>query len=895
MNGSAGVVRLAVRIYAAALVVCPRRLRARYGGEMRETFAEGCRDAAPHGPLAVAGTLTRELADLAVAAVAARRIDTIAAAPATQSHSRSSVVSSLAHDFRYALRMLRRQPGFTAVAVLTLGLGIGASTAVFTVVNGVLLRPLPYQDSDRLVVLLYGRPGRATPWFSPLNFRDFVSRSKAFQDAAAFTPATSNLTGDGEPERIDGARVSWNYFNVLGVTMRLGRGFVENEGNEPAAVAVISEGLWRRRYGGRPDAIGSSIRLDGLARTIVGVAPASVRLPADAEFWRPLIFAPTDISPNARGAQWISVVARLKPDRDVAAATAALRTVGAQLAAEYARTNANATAVAVPLHQRMVQNVRQTLLLLLGAVGFVLLIACVNVANLLLARAQARTREVAMRAALGAGRSRLVGQFLCESILLGLFGAAAGLAAAIACTRALVALGPASIPRLAELTIDWRVLAFTVGCAVATSVLFGLVPALTASSGGIARFVASTRGTSGGSAPRIRRALVVGEMALAVVLLVGAGLLIRSYERLQQVNPGFDPDGVVTFNLSLPEAKYPGATQLASFTGTLLSQLQAEPGVEAAAAIFGLPFAGDFSASTSFRDPSQPDTADDRLAGMRIVTPEYFKAMRIPLVAGRLIDASDTDRTPEVVLINQQTARRFFAGINPVGQQVRVGVRLSRDARSNSKTIVGIVGDVKYGRLDADAPPELYLPYAQHAVDEFTIAVRVAGNPMAFAPTLRRDVAAIDRDLPIAKIEPMTAVVGASIVERRFTMLLLTSFAAVAVALAAIGVYGVLAFLVSQRVPEIGVRLALGATPRGVAALFVREGALLALAGLVCGVGGALGVTRVLSTLLFGVTTTDPLTFAVVAGALALVALLASYVPARRAARVDPIVALRNE
>jgi putative ABC transport system permease protein len=805
-------------------------------------------------------------------------------------------VSTLFQDVRYAARMLRRQPGFTIVAVLTLALGIGANTAVFTVVNGVLLRPLPYHDPDRLVVLLYGRPGRLTPWFSPLNYRDMISGTPTLQDAAAFTPSTANLTGSGEPERVDGASVSWNYFNVLGVTMRSGRGFVEADGSNEASAVVIGNGLWRRRFGGRPDAIGSTIRLDGRARTIVGIAPADLQLPQGAEFWKPLVFSARDLAPRSRGAQWISVVARLKPDSDVQRSNAALQAVAARLAAEYERINGGTTAAAVPLHQRMVRNVRQTLFVLLGAVSLVLLIACVNVANLLLARAQSRTREVAVRAALGAGRTRLVRQFLAESILLGLLGGTAGLIAAAWCTRALVALGPASIPRLSEVAIDLRVLAFTIVSAIGTSVLFGLVPALSASAAGVAQSIGSAgRGAVGPGGPYTRRALVVCEMALAVVLLVGAGLLIRSYERLQQVQPGFDPEGVVTFNLSLPEVKYPTATEIGAFTATLVSRLQAEPGVEAAAAIFGLPFAGDFSASTSFRKPSQPDLADGPSAGMRVVTPDYFKTMRIPLVAGRLFDDHDTEAAPEVVLINQRTARRFFPGEDPIGQQIRVGVRLARNARSNNKTIVGVVGDVKYGSLDAETPPELYLPYAQHAVDEFTIAVRASAEPLTLAPALRRNVAAIDRELPIADIAPMTAVIGASVAERRFTMLLLTAFAVVAVALAAIGIYGVLAYLVGQRTQEIGVRLAIGATPGNVVSLFVREGAALTLAGVICGLAGALAVTRALSSLLFGVTTTDPATFAAVAGALALVALVASYVPARRAARVDPMTALRND
>jgi predicted permease len=892
------ILAVAAWIYAAALVFYPRRLRRRYGSEMRQTFDARCCDAARQGRTAVLALLARELADLAIASVGARATHHHQAHDAKSLHPqrRSQPMSALFQDIRYAARMLRRQPGFTIVAVLTLALGIGANTAVFTVVNGVLLRPLPYNDPDRLVVLLYGRPGRLTPWFSPLNYRDVIRGTPTLQDAAAFTPSTANLTGSGEPERVEGASVSWNYFSVLGVTMRGGRGFVEADSSGDAGAVVIGDGLWRRYFGGRPDAIGSTIRLDGRPRTIVGIAPPDLQLPQGAEFWKPLVFSARDLSPNSRGAQWISVVARVRPDSDVPRSNAALQAVAARLAAEYERINGGTTAAAVPLHQRMVRNVRQTLFVLLGAVSLVLLIACVNVANLLLARAQSRTREVAVRAALGAGRTRLVRQFLAESILLGLLGGTAGLVAASWCTWALVALGPASIPRLSEVAIDLRVLAFTIVIAVGTSVLFGLVPALSASGGSVARSVGSAgRGAVGPGGPYTRRALVVCEMALAVVLLVGAGLLIRSYERLQQVQPGFDPDGVVTFNLSLPDAKYPTTTEIGAFTATLVSRLQAEPGVEAAAAIFGLPFAGDFSASTSFRKPSQPDLADGPSAGMRVVTPDYFKTMRIPLVAGRLFDAHDSETSPEVVLINQRTARRYFPDEDPIAQQIRVGVRLARDARSDNKTIVGVVGDVKYGSLDAETPPEIYLPYAQQAVDEFTIAVRTAGDPLTLAPALRRNVAAIDRELPIADIAPMTAVIGASVAERRFTMLLLTAFAAVAVALAAIGIYGVLAYVVGQRTQEIGVRLAIGATPANVVTLFVREGAALTLAGVACGLAGALALTRALSTLLFGVTTTDPATFAAVAGALALVALVASYVPARRAARVDPVTALRSD
>jgi putative ABC transport system permease protein len=894
MSAAPATVSAAARLYAAALVVLPRSIRARYARDMQATFAARAADASRggrgRGALAVVALLALELAD--VAAVSLRRRH---AAASTRPHDRRNQnVPSLMNDVRYALRLLRRQPGFAAVAVITLALGIGATTAVFTVVDGVLLRPLPYRDPDRLVLLLHGRNGHLSASYSPPNYRDVTTQSGAFSGAAALTTSTATVTGLGDPQQIDGGDVTTTFFSVLGVTPRHGRGLVEADGADGAPpVVVIGEGLWRRLYGARPDAVGSTIRMDGKLFTIVGVAPADLRMPGGAEYWRPLMLSARDLSDQARGAQYVGVVARLKPGIDLEQAKSAMAVVAERLSRDYPRTNKDRVMTAMPLHERIVRGVRPALLILLGSVSLVLLVACVNVANLLLARANGRTREVAVRAALGAGRRRLVQQFLAESVVLGVLGGAGGLAVAWWSTRALVALGPVSIPRLSEIAVDWRVLAFTVAIAVGTSVAFGFVPALAATGGAVARLISSAGRGAIGHGTRVRKTLVVCEMALAVMLLVGAGLLIRSYDRIASVDPGFAPDHILTFAMALPGQGYKTTAATERFFDDLIGRLRARPGVEAAAGIYGLPLDDNFAAYSSFTRRGEADSADAPTAGMRIVTADYFSTLRIPLRAGRLFTQADTDTAPEVAVINEEAARRFWPGKNPIGEQIHLGVRLA-EARSGQKTIVGIVADVKFGGLDAAAPPEVYVPYAQHPVDSLTIAVRTAGEPRAFIPIARSDVAAIDRDLAVAAVRTMDEVVGRSIAERRFTMLLLASFAVVAVLLAAIGVYGVLAYLVSQRTQEIGVRLAIGASPRDVVRLFLREGATLALVGLAAGLAGALAAARVMTVLLFGVTTSDPLTFASVAAALGVVALLASYLPARRAARVDPMTALRD-
>jgi putative ABC transport system permease protein len=884
----------ALRVYGAVLFAYPRALRDRYGADMCRTFADRC--AVSSNSAALVMLLFRELADVAVTSVRRRTAPGRCLTRLTPSSNRRDSMGSLTQDLRYACRMLYRQPAFTAVAVVTLALGIGATTAVFTVVNGVLLRPLPYRDPDSLVQLFHGRNGRLTMTFSPPNYRDITSQSGVFSEWAALTPSTSSLTGNADPVQIDGADVTGRFFSVLGVTPRLGRLLVDADVDGDAPVVVLRESLWRRQFGARADIVGSTVRLSGKPFTVVGVASSDVSIPSGAEYWRPLAFTPHQLDDTQRGAQWVGAIARLESGVTLEQAQSAMANTAAQLARAYPLNNKDRIMTATRLQERIVRGIRPALLILLGAVTLVLLVACVNVANLLLARANNRTREVAVRAAVGAGRGRLIQQFLAESVVLGLAGGLAGLFVAYCATQGLVALGPSSIPRLQDVGIDWRVLAFTVAIATMTSVVFGLVPALASTGGTVARFISTAgRGSIGHGRTRVRKALVVCEMSLAVVLLVGAGLLIRSYQRISDVNPGFSPDHLLTFAVTLPEAKYATVAAAGQFMQEYVARIGARAGVEGAAGVYGLPLDNSFTASSSFRRKNEPDAADTPSAGMRIVTPDYFRTLKIPLRAGRIFEAHDDDVAPEVVVINEEAARRFWPGADPIGQQIRLGVRLAPGVRSGQKTIVGIVANVKWSGLDAVPPPEVYLPYAQHPVDALTMVVRTTGDPHALVPVARADLASLDRELPMSAVRTMDEVVGRSIAERRFIMLLLASFAIVAVLLASIGVYGVLAYLVSQRTQEIGVRLAIGAAPDDVVRLFVREGATLALIGLAAGLAGAVGAGRALTSLLFGVTSTDPITYAGVAAALGLAALAASYLPARRAARVDPMTALRTD
>jgi putative ABC transport system permease protein len=874
----------ALRLHDVALAAgVASAVRERYGEEMRATFADQCEAAARRGRLAVVLSLLHELFDLGRLA-AARAGHALTAAR----HEKRKPMTLL-QDIRYASRLLLRQRGFAAVAVITLALGIGITTAVFTVVNGVLLRPLPFASPDRLVLLLYGSGDGMSPWLSPLNFQDYVAQSGVVAQAAAMTPTTANLTGGGDPERVAGSRVSTGFFDVLGVRLALGRGFAAGDTD----TIVLSDRLWRRRFGARPDAVSSTMTLDGNVYTIVGVAPPEVRLPAAAEFWRPLVFAPRDVAPQARGALWVQAVARLRPGVTTDSAAAALSGVAHRFATAYPDTERNSTAGVIPLHERIVRTIRSSLLLLLGAVALVLVIACANVAGLLMARATDRRREIAVRSALGAGRARIVRQFLVESAVLGLAGAAAGVPLAYALVRFALRQAAATLPRASDVRIDTTVLGFTVLIGFATSVAFGLAPAVLASRRRLSGD--ASRGVVGASRRRARKVLVVAEIALAGVLLAASGLLLRSYQNVQAVDPGFDASRTTTFSLSLPDSTYGDAGQAAGFTSRLLDRVRALPGVESAAVAMRIPFSDDLSMYTAFRVPgvTQPGGAAAPNAALRIVSAGYFETVKLPIRRGRGFDAGDTATSPEVVVINERMAERYFGGIDPLGRQFTVSLSLSRGARNGPKTVIGIAGNVKSDALDAESAPEIYLPYTQEPVSGYSVLVRTAAEGTPIAAALRREVGAIDPTLPLAGLRPFAELVDASVASRRFAMLLVTVFAVLAAALAAIGVYGVIAYLVAQRTAEIGVRVAMGATPNDIAGLFGREALVLSAIGILIGLAGAVVAGRLLSASLFNVTPSDPLTLAIVTLVLGAAAFLATAIPIRRAVRVDPTTALR--
>jgi putative ABC transport system permease protein len=806
-------------------------------------------------------------------------------------------MESLLQDLRYGARMLAKKPGFTLIAALTLALGIGANTALFSVVNGVLLRPLAYRDPERLVWLGHtAAKSNQNAAISPPTFADYRNKCQSFENLTALLYSTAfNLTGEGEPERLQGRRVSANFFDTLGAAPALGRGFLAEE-DEPGRnrVVVLSHGLWQRRFGADQNIVGKALRLNGQNFTVIGVMPAAFRWQTD-ELWSPLALSPANFTPDNRGSEFLQVIARLKPQATLQQAHAEI----AEIAAQIVRQNQNIypggsgfTAHVKLLREQVVGDVRLMLLVLLGAVGFVLLIACANVANLLLARASARRKEIAVRASLGASRFRLIRQMLTESLLLALLSGLGGLLLAKSGVYLLLTLNPANLPRLQEITVDARALGFLLGLALLALLLCGLAPALQASKTDMQETLKeSGRGADSGR-QRTRSLLVVAEVAMSLVLLAGAGLMIRSFLRLTHVNPGFAPDHVLTMRMELSAAKYPEPLKRQAFFQQTLERIRALPGVISAGAVGELPLGGGVRSAT-FAIEGRPTGPNEALphSDIRTITPGYFQTMKIPLLKGRDFTEQDNADGRKVAMIDETLARLYWPGEDPIGKRLD----LQFVDKPIWMEIVGVVGSIKHKGLDAEYKGQIFYPLAQGGNLSMHLVARTTIDPLSLVSAARGAIRAVDPDQSIYRVMTMEQVVADAVAQPRLTTLLLGAFAVLALVLAAVGIYGVLSYAVTQRTREIGIRMALGAGQRDVLNLVVRHGMLLTLLGALFGLTASIALTRLMRTLLFGVNANDPLTFIVVALLLSLVALLACWIPARRATKVDPLVALRDD
>jgi putative ABC transport system permease protein len=805
-------------------------------------------------------------------------------------------MTTLWQHLRYAARVLLKTPSFSVVAVLALALGIGVNSAIFSVVNALLIRPLPYADSERLVKInnFEGRSNSDSA-VSPPGFVDYRDQSHSFESVSATYLGNTalNFSEDGEPERLSGGRVSANFFTTLAVQPMLGRVFVAEE-DQPGKnrVVVLSHSLWNRRFGADRDLVGKDITLNGQSFTVIGVMPANFQWKSD-DLWRPLALAPESFAPDQRGSEYLSVIARLKREATIEQAQAEMDTIANNIRLNNPSFYGGDPGWGVrvtSLHDEVVGGIKPTLLILLGAVGLVLLIACANVANLLLARAAARQKEIAIRTALGASRFQLIRQLLTESMLLSLVSGGLGLMLAVWGVDVLVAAGGNSIPRAQEIGIDARVLGFTFMVSLLTALLFGVVPAIQASKADLQ--LALKEGGRGSTAnrQRLRAVLVVADVALSLVLLIGAGLLIKSFGRLQDVSPGFQPQGLLTMQVSLPAFKYREANQIRAFYEATIEGIKSIPGVQAAGAVSDLPLSGSVH-SGSFNIEGSPATPGDELhADIRSATPEYFQTMQIPLLKGRFFTDQDTREGRPVAIIDETLAQHYFPNEDPLGKRVEF-----QQGKPIWREIVGVVGRVKHKALDVEFKDNLYSPHAQVSYSTMFLVVRTVNDPMSLVSAVRGSIKAVDKDQPVHKVTAMEQLLADSLGQRRLSVMLFGLFAAVAMVLAAVGLYGVISYSVTQRTNEIGIRMALGAERSDIFKMVIGQGLALTLAGVGLGLAGAFALTRVMSSLLFNVTPTDPVTFALVPLLLAGAALVACFVPARRATRVDPMVALRCE
>src|SRR5438477_7699063 len=819
-------------------------------------------------------------------------------APGAQ--SKINLFGDLTQDIRYALRVLAKNPAFTIIAVIALALGIGANSAIFSVINAVLLRPLPFKHPEQRLMVWENASHLGFPknTQSPANFLDWQKQPQSFTGMAAMPERSFNLTGVGEPERLEGRRVSANLFELLAVPALLGRTFVPNDDKPGTHVVLLSYSLWQRRFGSDPAVIGRALTLNGESYTVVGVMPRLVQLPGyenrNDQLWVPIAFPSEEAA--QRGNHFLEIIARLKPGVTLKQAQAEMETISARLAQQYPDYNTRIGAVVVPLHEQVVGDIKPALLILLGAVGFVLLISCANVANLLLARAAVRQKEIAVRLALGANQSRLIRQFLTESVLLAMFGAGLGLLLALLGLRALRTFIPASISQVETINIDARVLIFTALVAVVTGIAFGLAPAIQGSHLNLNDTLKEGgRDSAGGSkGNRARSLLVIGEVAVSFVLLIGAGLLINSFFHLRNLEPGFRADHLLTMKVDLSEVKYPDRDRRAAFFDEVIRRVRALPGVGSAAVAGNLPltYNGD---SMNISVEELPDPPPDQRPDViyRAIGPGYFGSMGIPIIRGRDFTNHDKGDSTNVVVISEKTAQHFWPGQEPIGKRLKPG---SSTSNTPWREVIGIVKDVRQNDFIATPKMTMYFTYRQlKDLAPNALVVRTGFEPMTLAASVRDAIWSVDKDQTVADIDTMEHIVAGAVARQRFSMLLLGLFAALALLLASVGIYGVMTYSVAQRTHEIGVRIALGARPGDVLQMTIKQGLKLVGAGMILGLAAAFLLTRLLQSLLFGISATDPVTFFGISLVLLAVAILASYRPALRATKVDPIIALRAQ